>query len=152
MCVPISTALSVEGQASVSCSASLYLLCCLIKLTTPLKKTDSLHSVQQWPSIVRQIGVRTCVTYPYLYWCVGWPDLVQVLWRQPRLLWVHKCIVPVLSRRHCFTDQLSLTFDSQLFCSWSLMTLPKGWEIQKQHSASAQPSVTQASHCHHTHD
>lgn len=93
----------------------LSLLCCLIELTTPLKKTDSLHSVQQWPSIVRQIEVRTCVTYPYSYWCVGWPDLVQVSWRQPQLLWVHKYIVPVLSRRHCFTDQLSLTPDSHSF-------------------------------------
>lgn len=120
MCVPISTALSVEGQAPVPFM--------LPHKTNNTQKTDSLHSIQQWPSIVPQIGVRTCVTYPYSYWCIGWPDLVQVLWQQPRLLWVHKYIIPVLSRRHCFTDQLSLTSASHKFstpdlwwCWWSIL-------------------------------
>lgn len=72
-----------------------------------LKKAFSFLTATNCPQLLRR--GRASGPFPTSCWSSPWTDLVQGLYKQPQLQWVHECLV--MYRRYCFL-QLSQTLGS----------------------------------------
>lgn len=97
---------------------------------TSLKNNESPFSGHQL-SIALQLGVRTLGILVSPYWNIYWLDLMQILCKQPWILWVHECSSPVVSRRLYFPLFL-LNLALMIIPFPSSMTFCEHW-VQQPH-------------------
>lgn len=95
---------------------------------TPLEETNSSFLRSHQLSTVLQARIEVLYWSPYLFHVEMLMGTVQVMCRQPQLVWALECSGSVTSRRYCLTPVLPTSVSDSLSAT-SSSVVPGPWEI-----------------------